>query len=295
MIGETCALLAALTWAFALVLFKLSVEDVPPIALNLFKNVVALLFFGITLLILTDDGRDLARYTRGDFGILLLSGILGIAAADTLFFRSLDLIGVGITVVVDCLYSPFVILFAHLLLSETLAPHQYVGTALIVGAVLLSTGHVPPAGRTRGQLVYGIVLGVSSMAVMTFGIVIAKPVLDGRDFPLIWATAIRLVAGALALAILALVSPRRNAYWAVFRPSRIWKFSVPASFLGAYLAMIFWVAGFKYAKASIAGILNQTSIIFAVILATLILKEEMTRRKLVAVITATLGVVVVSM
>ena len=52
LLGQTCALLAAITWASALVLFKLSGERVAPIGLNLFKNTVALILLGATLLVL---------------------------------------------------------------------------------------------------------------------------------------------------------------------------------------------------------------------------------------------------
>ena len=58
--------------------------------------------------------------------------------------------------------------------------------------------------------------------------------------------------------------------------------------------MVFWLAGFKYADASVAAILNQTSVVFAILLATVFLHEELTRRKLAAVILALIGAVVVT-
>lgn len=295
MIGEICALAAAFTWAFAMVLFKRSVEDVSPLALNLFKNVVALTLFAVTLAVLPDGSQVLRHHTLRDFAILAASGIIGIALADTVFFRSLDLVGVGITSIVDCLYSPFVILFAALLLSERLAPHQYLGMTMVVSAVFLSSRHAPPPNRTAGQITWGVFLGTLAIALNAFGIVIAKPVLDGRNFPLLWAASIRMVAGVAVLIGLTFLRPSRRRIWSVFRPGPIWKVSLPASFLGAYLAMILWVAGFKYAKAAVAGILNQTSVIFAMILATVILKESLTLRKVVALVVAAVGVVVVTM
>lgn len=294
LLGKTCALLAAVTWAGGMVLFKRSGEHIQPLALNLFKSTVGLLLLCLTLLVQGDGLRALDGFPYGDVAILLFSGVVGIALADTLFFRSLNLIGVGLESIVDCLYSPFVILFSFLMLSEHLAASDYAGIGLIITAVFVSSRHTPPPGRTRGELVLGVVLGAMSVALMAFGIVLAKPVLDLNGFPLIWATALRLLAGTITLGLLTLGSPMRRAHWRVFRPSAVWKLSIPASILGNYLALIFWMAGFKYTKASIAGILNQTSLIFALIFAALFLRESFSRRKLVAVALAAGGVVLVA-
>jgi drug/metabolite transporter (DMT)-like permease len=61
-----------------------------------------------------------------------------------------------------------------------------------------------------------------------------------------------------------------------------------------YFALLFWIAGFKYTYASLAAILNQTSVIFALILASVFLKERFTRRKLAAVVLAFAGVAIIA-
>ncbi|MFQ5807689.1 MAG: DMT family transporter [Phycisphaerae bacterium] len=297
--GEVYALLAAFTWACAMVLFKYSGERVSPLALNLFKNTVAILLLGLTLLVaprlqpfLADESLNcVLTLPARHIWILVVSGVIGIALADTLFFYSLNFVGVGIASIVDCLYTPFMILFSWLILSEQLTAAHFLGAALILSGVLISSGHAPPPNTTRGQLLAGILFGALAMASMAYGIVIAKRVLE--QFPLIWAAVIRLLAGTLALAAVALASPRRNALWSVFRPSAAWKTAVPGAILGTFLAYVFWVAGFKYADASINAILNQTTVIFAIILATVIVKEPLTKRKLVAVLLAVLGALAV--
>ena len=292
-IGETCALAAALSWAIALVLFKRSGERMSPVSLSLFKNIVALILLVLTLIVMSDGVSALEPFETIDICILLLSGVLGIALADTVFFYSLERIGVGVIAIVDCLYSPLIILFSFLILSEKLTMLDYVGTALILVAVFISSRHTPPAGCSRAQVVAGILLCALAMALMGIGIVIATPVLR-LPFPLMWATTLRLIAGTAALALLTLLSSKRKAYYSALKPGPVWKYCLPASVLGSYLAMIFWVAGFTYtAKAGVAAILNQTTTIFAIILATLILKESFTRRKLLAVTFAMFGVLLV--
>jgi drug/metabolite transporter (DMT)-like permease len=55
-----------------------------------------------------------------------------------------------------------------------------------------------------------------------------------------------------------------------------------------------WVAGMKYTKAGAAAILNQTSTIYVLLLASVFLKEPLTRRKIVASILAIGGIVLIT-
>ncbi|RLB50699.1 MAG: EamA family transporter, partial [Deltaproteobacteria bacterium] len=86
MLGQACALAAALIWSISVILFKRS-EAVSPQAMNLFKNVAALTLLLLTLLLLgqTIDWQRPAE----EWWVLLLSGALGIAVADTLVFMAL--------------------------------------------------------------------------------------------------------------------------------------------------------------------------------------------------------------
>ena len=301
LLGQTFALLAAMTWATALVLFKRSGESVSPLALNLFKNVVGIACTALTLValaawtLLHENGHLSAVFGwdhTGDICILMLSGIIGITFADTIFFYSLNYIGVGLFSIVDCLYSPAVLFCAWLLLGEQLAWHHYVGGGLILTGVFISSKHPPPPDRTTGQILLGIILAAVAVSSMAIGIVMAKPVLEAYD-PL-WSALLRLVAGTVLLALLTPLLPRGSAFWSVFRPAPVWRYSIPAAFLGTFLAMVFWVAGFKYTHASIAAILNQTSIVFALILATLFLRERFTKQKAAAVVLAFAGVLVIT-
>jgi drug/metabolite transporter (DMT)-like permease len=296
LIGQSCALLTALTWAYALVLFKIGGERVPPVSLNLYKNAVGLLLLILTLagmLLVKPATRGVFETPLGDFCLLLLSGVIGIALADTIFFHALNLIGVGLIAVVDCAYSPLAILFAWTLLGEQLEAWHYVGASLIVVGVFTASRHKVPVNRTRGQIVGGMLLAMLAVGMMAFGIVMAKPVLETSN--LIWATSVRMLAGATFLALFALLGANWRAHWAVFRPSRSWKVILPASVLGTYICMILWVAGFKYTYASVAAVLNQTSVIFASIFAALILREHFGGRKITALALSVTGVSIVTL
>lgn len=288
--GEFYALVAAVIWAVAVILFKRSGETISPFSLNLFRVTVSSLLLSISLLVLGEP--FVSGSPLGDYIVLFLSGVIAIAISDTLFHRSLNMVGAGITAIVDCLYSPFVVLIAFMLISEKLGPWQLMGMVLVVSGVLTAARHEPLPGATKRQLAVGIVYGVLSMATLALGIVIAKPVLNRS--PVLWATTMRQIGCFLAMLPAALASPRRRRIFSVFRPSRAWRFSLTGTICGSYLSLIFWIAGMKYTKAGTAAILNQTSTIYVLLFASLFLKEPFTSRKAIACALAITGIVMVT-
>jgi len=279
--GEVYSALCALLWAVAVILFRKSGEKVTPVVLNLFKDVAGLVLLCITMTILSVEFFP-ATQTAEDWIILLVSGVIGIGIADTLFFASLNRLGAGRSAIVDCLYSPFVILCSLVHLDESFGPLLIVALVMMVGAIFVGTWQ-PERDNLEDarQIKIGIILGVISMACMAIGISMAKPVLDRSD-PW-WATTVRMAAGTALMAVIVAVTSRRREFLRVFRPSSLWKVTIPAAVTGSYLAVFFWIAGMKYTETTTASILNQSSNVFVIFLATLFLKERLTVRKLLAI------------
>ncbi len=287
--GELYSLICALMWASAVIFFRKAGMVVSPLALNLFRVGISSVLFLVSLFVY---GQPLLRPAPlQDYLILGLSGIIAIAISDTLFHMSLNRVGAGVNAVVDALYSPFMVLMAFLMLGERLGPWDVGGMVLIIGGVVIATRVKLTPGTSRRQLTIGILLGAASMATLAFGIVMAKPVLERYD--VLWSTTIRQLGALIALVPVALVAPGRRRIWSVFVPGPAWRYSLPGTFMGSYLALLFWIGGMKYTKAGTAAILNQTSTIYILILATLILHEPFTKRKLLAAGLALGGVIFV--
>jgi drug/metabolite transporter (DMT)-like permease len=287
--GETYALACALVWAFAVIFFRKSGETVSPISLNLFRVVVSSLLFSVTMVILQKP--LLGQAPVEDYLILVASGVIAIVFSDTLFHMCLNRVGAGLNAIVSTLYSPFIILFAFLMLGERLGWEQFLGMTLIMGGVVVASATRLPEGVHRRDLIIGLLLGVGSMVTLAFGIILAKPVLERSD--ILWATTVRQLGSLAVLGPVALLLPGRRLRLAIFRPHAAWKFSLPGAFLGSYLALILWIGGMKYTTAGNAGILNQTSTIYTLIFASIFLKEPFTRRKGLATALAMLGIVFV--
>ncbi len=287
--GEACALLTAVIWAVAVILFKKSGETVHPIALNLFKNLLAGVLILPTMWLLGETLLYPVPYN--DYLLLLLSGAIGIGLADTFFFRSLNLLGAGLSAIVDCLYSPFIIFLAVIWLSESLNLWQVVGAVMIISAVLTVTREKKRGNISAHNLAWGIFWGMTAMAMMGVGIVMIKPLLERS--PLLWATEVRFVGGCLVLGLVLLFHPERRVVVNSLLKSHSWKYTISGSFTGAYLSMILWLAGMKFAPASIAAALNQTSNIFIFIFAAIFLREPINLQRSIGIVLAVGGVFLV--
>jgi drug/metabolite transporter (DMT)-like permease len=286
-LGETLALASAVVWAVAVILFRTSGKDVHPIGLNLFKNLFALLLLAAVMPALHKPLFPDATLTQT--GLLLLSGFLGIAVSDTLFFMSLNILGASLAAIVDCFYSPFVIILSYVFLSERLNGWQLSGVLLIITAVLTVArkSHGENGRISRKDLVRGIILGILAMLFVAIGIVLVKPMLSGVE--IFWATGVRLIGGTLGVLAFLPFHPKRREVLRPLLDLSNWKTMIPASFLGSFLSLLFWMGGMKFAFASVAAILNQMSTIFIFILAVVFLKEKATLWKIVAVVLAFIG------
>ena len=290
--GEICSLLSAIFWALAIIIFKKIGNRVSPMVINPVKSIIGLLLFILTCLIMGVPLMPNSQFSNTDFLILSISGIIGIGIADIIFLHSLNILGAGISAIVDTVYSPFVILFAFILLGESLTFTQLIGGALIIGSVLYASTKIQniPVDRKRFKL--GILYGIGSIAMMAFGIVIIKPILNTVSDNVglqLWIASYRLVSGVLVSGSIMLIANRKQNILGALRDRTLWLPLIVSSVLAAYLGIAMWVMGMSMTTASISSILNQTATIFILIFAWIFLGEPLTKRRILSIVVAMCG------
>lgn len=288
-LGELYSLAAALCWAVAVILLKKSGESLPPFALNLIKNGLCLIALGTTLLVL--GPHQLPTMPPMLLVQTLISGALGIAVADTLYFRALNAIGAARMGVIGTAYSPGVILLAALFLGERLSLPQLGGVALTLAGIVLVTYAKAADALDAAVLRQGALLGVLSVLLMAAGVILAKPVLETQDF--LWVVFLRVAAGVALMLGIATVRHEWSGLAAAYRAVRHWPAVIAGSLMSSYVALLFWLAGYKYADASIAAVINELAAIFIVGFAAWLLRERVTARQLAGGALALAGVLVV--
>lgn len=286
--GKVLALTSALFWAAAVILFKRAGDSIRPLALNWYKTALASV---VLLPILFLDG--LGGLSGRPLVMALASGVLGIAASDTLFFVAMDRLGASLTAIVDCLYAPFVLFTAWAMLGEAPRAAQIAGGVCVVTAVLVVSferGRTP-VKRDRRRTATGFLAGAAAMAVMAVSINLMKPVLEHFS---LWAVIeLRALAALAALTAMMCLRKDRRVLFASLTGHGAWRHALPGSFLGNVLSMVTWVAAFKYTSVNSAAIMVQTNTVFIVIMATLILKEPFGRHRLLGTALAFTGAAMV--
>jgi len=286
-LGEFLSVLSALLWAFAVICYRKAGDHINVSAMNLFKISLTLVLMVPTLYF--TDGLIPPNLTMYEWGLLLISGFFGIMLADLFYLRALQLIGAGLTGLTGSLYSPFVVFLSFFYLGERLNSWQVMGMALvIIGVIVISY-------RRKSMLIEpppikGFIFAALGVFFTAVGIVIIKPVTT--EIPFFWIIFIRTIGGVLTMFMFNIMLRKNLNPMAAMRSSGKYWLLVGA-ILGQYLSTMVWIAGYKYTSASVASILNETAAIFILILGWLVLKEELTQRKIIGALISISGVLVV--
>lgn len=306
--GEFYALACAFLWAYGVILFKRSGEFLAPVVLNAFKSLVGLLLFLITGLL---AGFPLFpdQVTEKEWFITLASGAIGVGLADTFFFRALNIIGAGKIAIVDCLYSPCVVLCSFIYLGEPMPLTLFVAVLLMVAAIILgfSGRHVPsfvphhetPHNGSRSisktistrKWIIGAVYAVAAIMLTAAAIVAVKPILQHHSAW--WVATVRLFGGVVLIGAYVIVTQHRTLIMPALARKRTWRIALPAALVGTYLGFLLWTLGMKHTYTTVASVLNQTSNILVLPLARLMLQEPLGPRQWAAVFLGFAGAVIV--
>lgn len=284
-IGEAMALGSAATWAVGVILARQLGAHLPPLSLNLLKNGLVLAVLAPVALVVHAEAWP--TLPAAELAIVVASGVIGIALADTLYFRALNELGAGRMGVIGNLYSPLVLLLGFVFLDERLGAGQWVGFAL-VGLGVLLVSRPPGEWKTHPQhTARGIMIGLSAIALMAIAIVMVKRTLETQ--PLLWVTLLRLAGAVVGLLVVATLPAMRARMH--FVPAAVpWRRLLLAALVGQGLSMVLWLGGYKFTSASVAAILNESASVFLVVLAALWLREPLGKRAFIGVVLTFSGI-----
>ena len=286
--GDLYAVITAVCWSSAVILFDISTKNFTAIQLNVLKNFIGVFGFILTIVLFSIPSPN---FSQRDIFTLALSGFLGILIADGLFLESLRRVGSGISAVVSTVYTPTVFIIAFILFNETIKPQSYIGGALVLLGITISVFQYPNAVKKK-DLYIGILFGLMANILTAYSVLIIKPIMNNN--PVVYIALYRFSVGLLFGIIINLVKSGSQTVIQKLKQGLTNQYVILGAFLGTYLSVIFWLAGYKYTLAGRAAIYNQLSTVFIIILARIFLKEPMTSKKVIGVSLAIFGAMIVS-
>ena len=286
--GDLYAVITAVCWSSAVILFDISTKNFTAIQLNVLKNFIGVFGFILTIVLFSIPSPN---FSQQDIFTLALSGFLGILIADGLFLESLRRLGSGISAVVSTIYTPTVFIIAFILFNETINLHSYIGGVLVLGGITISVFQ-PPKTIKKRDLYIGILFGIMANILTAYSVLIIKPIMKNNS--VVYVALYRFSIGLFFGIIINLVKSGTKTVIQKFKQGLTNQYVVFGAILGTYLSVIFWLAGYKYTLAGRAAIYNQLSTVFIIILARVFLKEPMTSKKIIGVSLAIFGAMIVS-
>lgn len=263
--GELAALGAAAMWAIASLLW--SRIPLSAIGMNLFKNLFGLSVALLQLGLLAIWFREPLFMAPGRAWIWLgLSGLVGIVLGDTVYFRSIQILGPRRALMLASTAPLFAAGFGWIVAGEQVSGRGLVGLGLAVAGVIAVIAERRDAqegsSRTPREWRWAVLLGVLAAVCQALGGAISRSVMETCR-PL-EATFIRLsVAGFATLAVVGLRGDAADIGRGICQPANL-KRLIPAATIGTCLGIWFSQIAFKYSSTATVTTLTATSPLFAI-------------------------------
>jgi len=216
-----------------------------------------------------------------------LSGVLGIALGDTLFFAALKRLSPSTLIVFLTSGQILTALLAVLLLGETPTPRAWTGIGLVIVGITVALWSNVSGERQVSQR-QGLVLGAFSVLCMSFSMVMAKKGLG--EVSAMQALFVRMLAAGTGLLLLNTFQSRSADWLTPFKQTGL---------LGQFFASVcvitfggFWLSllAIKRLDLSVANTLNSVEPLFVLPLAVCFLKEKVKPAAWIGAVIAVVGI-----
>ncbi len=286
--GDLYALLTAVCWSFAVILFELSSKKLYPLQINIVKNSFGVIGFIITIFIFD---VPFPNFSNKDLVILTISGFIGVGVADLFFLKSLEKIGSSLSAIVATVYAPSVFIIAYIFFNEITTLNVYIGTFLILGGIVVSTYNYSKK-ITPSRLFTGVLFGALAQVLTAASVLSVKPIMANN--PILYVALIRFGVGLMSSVLFMSYKSGLKPVFITFQQGYRNIFLLGGSFFGTYLSVILWLSGYKYTLAGRAAIYNQLSTVLISIMAVYFLKDTLTTKKKIGIFFSFVGAVIVT-
>lgn len=284
-IGLIAGLLSAASWAAGTMIFERIGHQVPFVGMTFIKGVLSIMLMGLLLL----GYGGLQTIDLRAFGYLSLSGIIGIAIGDSLFFKSLQDLGARVQVIFFLLGQIVTCLLSMLILGEVLTLTQYLGAMiLLMGVVIVIWGRQDQHPNKLRGIVYGL------LSILCFSVSAIMVKIGIREIEVVTATFYRMVFGTVFTLGFGLAAKQLPSWIAPLkRDGKLAALFVLNTVIITYGGFLLSMASFKYLSVTLASLLGTLEPVFVIIFSYLFLHETIKRKDMIGSLIAIGGLLLI--
>lgn len=288
-LGELSALLTAVLWSGTSLAFSAAAEKIGSLQLNINRMIFASVFLIATILIMGYK-FDLSD---SQFINLIISGVIGLVIGDTFLFKSYQMIGARVSMLLMALSPAQSAILAFIFLNETISFLGILGILITISGIALvvlernanSKYHITTLG-----IVYGL-LGAMGQA---GGLIFAKFAFNEGHITGFIATFIRVFSSVIIfLPIMMLLRKYKNPYKLFNKNKSALGVTLIGTILGPFLGITFSLIAIENTKVGIAATLMSTMPIIMLPMVKYIQKEKLSWRAIVGAVIAVGGVALI--
>lgn len=321
--GELAGLGSAAIWAASSLLY--SYARMTAWELNLWKNVFTSFIFLIHLWVVRYlvDQNVLFEAPLESWCWLGLSSVVGIVIGDTLYLRSLQILGARRALVVATASPIFGVIIGFFFMNDVI-------TMLLVGGIGLTVfgvgivvsdkkAQVENPNVIPGKFPIGVMLGVGAAFCQASGVAFAKLGMD-HGCEALEASFIRIFTASLTMVLMVFLYPEKYAVSrqtyslsseekkddsdakpapkenSIVKPLTDWysmKFFIPGMLMGTWIGIWFFQMAQQYADTAVVTTLVSTCPIFAIPLVWLFQGHKVSPKGLIGTLIAVVGIYMV--
>ena len=328
-IGEIAGLSAAAIWAFSSMLY--SFARMTAWELNYWKNVFAAFIFLVHLWIASlISSAPMFEAPKEAWCWLGLSSLIGIVIGDTLYLRSLQILGPRRALVVATASPIFGVIIGFFFMNDPITAFLLLGVGLTVfGVGIVVTdkkAEVENPNIFPGRFPIGIMLGVGAALCQASGVAFAKLGMD-HGCEALESSFIRILTASIIMTWLIIANPAKYAISrkvknnsisssvaedkkreegketaveyeeaSIVKPLGEWysmKFFIPGMLMGTWIGIWFFQMAQQYADTAVVTTLVSTCPIFAIPLVWLVQGHRVSIKGILGTAIAVVGIYLV--
>jgi len=293
LLGETAALLTAISWSFTSIFFTIAAKRIGALSVNRVRLYFACLMLLSAQFIL--HGNFIPVQIETNRWVWLgISGIIGLILGDSMLLQSFVLIGTRLAMLLMSLVPIISTVLAWIFLNEILAIFEIFAIILTIGGiswVVLEKANNKNESR-HSKMKLGILFGLGGAFGQALGLIAAKKGMYG-DFPALTATLMRILVASSLFLIYGAIKKISNPSKRIDNLKSALLPIFGGSFFGPFVGIWLSLVAIKYANIGIASTLMALPPIFLLPLTWWIFKEKVSWRCLIGTVVAVGGVAMI--